>query len=84
MVILLPIEFSGYMLSALMGITIHKADRVMKKSSLVLFLLYSSALANPYIKVNLLMWHFKYKKEKNTFQLVCQPKLTMGSCPKLG
>ena len=45
------------------------------------FLLSSSALANPY-KSEFVEVAFQIQEGKNTFQLVCQPKLTMGELPK--
>ena len=54
----------------------------MKKSSIgAVFLLSSSALANPY-KSEFVDVAFQIQEGKNTFQLVCQPKLTMGELPK--
>ncbi|NLR35228.1 hypothetical protein [Aeromonas hydrophila] len=54
----------------------------MKKSYLGAMLLISSgALANPY-KSELVEVSFQIQEGKDTFQLVCQPKLTMGELPK--
>ncbi|MGU5717582.1 hypothetical protein [Aeromonas taiwanensis] len=54
----------------------------MKKSYLgAMFLISSSVLANPY-KSELVEVSFQIQEGKNTFQLVCQPKLTMGELPK--
>ena len=54
----------------------------MKKSSIgAVFLLSSSALANPY-KSEFVDVSFQIQEGKETFQLVCQPKLTMGELPK--
>lgn len=54
----------------------------MKKSYLgAMFLISSGVLANPY-KSELVEVSFQIQEGKNTFQLVCQPKLTMGELPK--
>ena len=46
-----------------------------------MFLLSSSVLANPY-KSEFVDVSFQIQEGKKTFQLVCQPNLTMGELPK--
>jgi len=47
------------------------------------FLLSSSVLANPY-KSEFVDVSFQIQEGKKTFQLVCQPNLTMGELPNIG
>jgi len=54
----------------------------MKKSSIgAMFLLSSSVLANPY-KSEFVDVSIQVQEGKETFQLICQPKVTMGKLPR--
>lgn len=54
----------------------------MKKSYIgAIFLLSSSVLSNPY-KSEFVDVSIQVQEGKETFQLICQPKVTMGELPK--
>ena len=77
MVILLPQSLAVICYQPLCG-HYYSQGRVMKNPLLVLFLLSSSALANPY-KSEFLMWHFKYKKEKYISTGLVNPSSPWGA-----